>query len=188
MESHNTSDFDLDIESTESAPKKGLTRRQVAVGAAWAAPVVALAVATPFAAASTVFDSPTAYVTGTLAATGTSSTARSATYSGGSMTYNSAGVSGQDSGNLTLTVYNTKSTIWTTTINTAAYVTAGWTLVSANTTTQTYVFSHTAVTNGTVVNMPTVVWNAPVGSTKPVLGIELQSDNDDVSALGLALS
>jgi hypothetical protein len=53
VESHNTSDFDLDIESTENAPKKGLTRRQVAVGAAWAAPVIALAVATPLASAST---------------------------------------------------------------------------------------------------------------------------------------
>ncbi|GGF12731.1 hypothetical protein [Subtercola lobariae] len=186
MEDHSASN--IDIETTEPTTKKGLTRRQVAVGAAWAAPVVALAVATPFAAASVVFDSPTAYVTGTLTATGTSATARSATYSGGSMTYNSAGVSGQDSGNLTLTVYNTKPTIWTTTISTAAYVSAGWTLVSANITTQTYVFAHTAVTNGAVVTMPSVVWNAPKGSTKPVLGIDLESDNDDVSALGLSLS
>ncbi|UFS57878.1 hypothetical protein [Subtercola endophyticus] len=185
MENHSTSD--IDIETTE-APKKGLTRRQVATGAAWAVPVVALAVSTPLAAASVVIDSPTAYLTGTISATGTSASPRTATYVNGSMTYNSAGVAGQNSGNLTLTVYNNKPTIWSTTISTAAYISAGWALVSANTVTQVYIFSHTAVTNGVVVTMPTVTWNAPVGSTKPVLGITLDSDSDDVSALGLSLS
>lgn len=46
----NTPDFPSS-EATEAAPR-GLTRRQVAVGAAWAAPVIALAAATPLAAAS----------------------------------------------------------------------------------------------------------------------------------------
>jgi len=43
--------FESTTES-DTATAKGLSRRQVMVGAAWAAPVVALAVATPLAAAS----------------------------------------------------------------------------------------------------------------------------------------
>src|ERR1700712_790873 len=60
VENHSTSD--IDIESTET-PKKGLTRRQVAVGAAWAVPVVALAVGAPAQAASVPYvpGDPTTY-------------------------------------------------------------------------------------------------------------------------------
>jgi hypothetical protein len=48
---NHTPESALGSDSTETP--RGLTRRQVAVGAAWAAPVIALAVATPLAAAST---------------------------------------------------------------------------------------------------------------------------------------
>ena len=49
MDDH--SPLNVDIETSEPT-KKGLTRRQVAVGAAWAVPVVALAVGSPARAAS----------------------------------------------------------------------------------------------------------------------------------------
>lgn len=173
------------INDAESA--RGLTRRQVTLGAAWAVPVVAIAVATPLAAASVVFDSPTAYVTGTLTATGTGSGPRSAVYSGGALTYNSAGVPALNSGGLTITFYNTKTASWTLAGDiVTAYQNAGWMLVQS--TPASTVFIHTAISNGQSVSMPAVTWNAPTGSTKPVLGIQVSSDADDVSGLGLNLN
>jgi hypothetical protein len=50
------------------APENGMSRRQVMVGAAWAAPVVALAVAAPMAAAS---NTPPQYEFAGISATGT---------------------------------------------------------------------------------------------------------------------
>ncbi|WP_291055801.1 hypothetical protein [Herbiconiux sp.] len=173
------------INDAESA--RGLTRRQVTLGAAWSVPVVAIAVATPLAAASVVFDSPTAFVTGTLTATGTNQTARSATYSGGALTYNSAGVPGLNSGNITLSFLNNRTPSWTLSGDiVTAYQNAGWTLVSSSA--AATVFIHSAINNGQSVTMPSVVWNAPIGSSKPLLTIQVSSDSDDVSGLGLFLN
>jgi hypothetical protein len=59
----------VDTPTTETT--KGLTRRQVAIGAAWAVPVVALAAATPLAAASTpiIPGEPSTYPDATFSAT-----------------------------------------------------------------------------------------------------------------------
>ena len=168
----------------------GMNRRTLVKAAAWAAPVIAVAAATPLAAASTTFDSPTAYVTGTLTATGTSSVARTAVYSGGALTFNSAGVPGVNSGNILLTFSNSKAASWTI-ANLAAvqasYIAAGWTAVG--TPTQGFFsFSHAPISNGATVTMPAVTWAAPVGSSKPGIVIGVSSDSDDVSGLGLSLT
>ncbi|NQX14075.1 hypothetical protein HQQ80_20810 [Microbacteriaceae bacterium VKM Ac-2855] len=176
--------------SEPRTPDSPIRRRTVASGVAWAVPTVAVAIAAPAAAASTapVFDSPTAYVTGTLTATGTAATPRSALYSGGALSYNSAGTPGQNSGNISLTFYNNKPATWATVLDVAAYTAAGWIVVSADPVAQRFVFFHPAISNGASVTMPVVSWTAPVGSSKPVLGILVESDSDDVSGLGLQLS
>jgi hypothetical protein len=173
--------------TAEVSGERGFTRRQVTTAAAWAAPVIALSVATPLAAASTPVDSPTAYITGTLTASGSASTPRVATYSGGQLTYDSAGTPGLNSGDLTIEIYNTKTSVWTLTTDVVtSYQAAGWVLVSASPALTTFI--HAAIANGETVSMPSVVWDAPVGSTKPVLGIRVLSDNDDVSGQGLNLN
>jgi hypothetical protein len=177
-----------DSDTTFTGDHRGLTRRQVTTAAAWAAPVIALAVATPLAAASDPVESPTAYVSGAINATGTSSTARTATYSGGSLNFDSAGISGVDSGNLTLVVSSTRAGWTTSTDIPAVYQAAGWTLVSASPDGTVFGFSHAPISNGQSVSMPGVTWSAPVGSAKPIIAISISSDSDDVSALGLTFS
>ncbi|MCU1481336.1 MAG: hypothetical protein JWQ19_2122 [Subtercola sp.] len=181
MENHSTSD--IDIETTET-PKKGLTRRQVATGAAWAVPVVALAVAAPAAAASTVLSSPTAYVTGTLSAGGTG-THRVADYTGGNTTYNSLGFPGLNSGNLTLTISWTNPTKYTITYDAAGYLSAGWQLLTNTPASGLIVYTHTPVNNGGTILMPAIHWTS---SVKPNISIDISSDSDDVSGLGLSVN
>ncbi|NQX35555.1 hypothetical protein [Herbiconiux sp. VKM Ac-2851] len=180
-------DSDATFTGEPAGETRGLTRRQVTTAAAWAAPVIALAVATPLAAASEVFDSPTAFVSGALAATGTSATQRTATYEGGALNYNSAGVPGLNSGDITISVYNNKTASWTLTTDVVtAYQAAGWVLVTASP--ESTVFIHSAISNGATISMPAISWSAPAGSSKPVLGIMVSSDNDDVSGLGVSLN
>lgn len=169
---------------------KTASRRTVIKAAAWAAPVIAVAAAAPLAVASVTFDSPTAFLTGTLSATGTSATARSAVYTGGNLSYDSAGAVGMDSGTLTITLYNAKTASWSIadlSAVVAAYQTAGWVLVGTAAQGLT-VFTHPPISNGSVISMPAVTWNAPAGSTKPDLGITVSSDSDDVSGQGLRLT
>lgn len=174
--------------STSTENSSGISRRSVIKAAAWSAPVIAVAVATPLASASVSVDSPTALVTGTLTATGTYATHRTATYSGGALTYNSNGVVGLNSGNITLTFSNGNLPGWTltTTDLVTAYVAAGWAFVSQSPALTT--FEHAPIANGQVVTMPKVVWSAPVGSTKPLIVIGIDSDSDDVSGQGLDLT
>lgn len=169
---------------SESPATAGVTRRGVLKTAAWAAPVVAVAVAAPLASASTTFDSPTAFVTGTLTATGSSATSRSAVYSGGALTYTSAGTPGVNSGTITLALENTKPT-WTVDFEAvaAAYVAQGWVLVSKSN--ALIVFTHIPISDGGTISMPSVTWTAPIGSTKPAVSIDVSSDSDDVTGIGL---
>lgn len=163
------------------------SRRTVLKAAAWAAPVVAVAAAAPIAAATTTFDSPTAFISGTITATGTASTPRTATYPGGVLSYDSAGVPGVDSGELTITLFNGKPGSWTLNdINgvVAAYQAAGWVLVGTASNTGT-VFAHPAIHSGETIVMPKVVWSAPAGSTKPTIRIDVTSDSDDVTGIGV---
>ncbi|MFF8189219.1 hypothetical protein ACF044_18400 [Microbacterium sp. NPDC016588] len=126
-------------------------------------------------------------MTGTITATGSSSTTRTATYSGGSLSYDSAGNPSINSGTITITLYNSRSqyTIDVAAVE-SAYTAKGWLLVSGDNSSIT--FTHPPVTGGNSIEMPSVKWTAPVGSPKPIVGIEVSSDNDDVSTLGLSLS
>lgn len=171
----------------ENEMAEGFSRRGVLKVAAWAAPAVAVAVAAPLASASQTFDSPTAYVTGTITATGSSSTTRTAVYSSGMLSYDSAGNPGIDSGTITITLYNNRAqyTVDVAAVE-SAYAAKGWVLVSGNNASIT--FTHPPVTNGNSIQMPSVTWNAPVGSPKPLVGITVSSDNDDVTGNGLSLS
>lgn len=176
-----------DVKTVDAS--RGVDRRTIIKAAAWSAPVVAVAATMPLAAASVVFDSPTAYVTGTLTATGTNATVRTAVYSGGAMTYNSAGAPGLNSGAITLTFTNNRSAQFTianlqSVVN--AYVAAGWTVVGTPTQ-GVFIFEHAPISNGATVTMPSITWSAPVGSNKPLLTIGVSSDSDDVSGQGLSL-
>lgn len=172
---------------TEHSPAAGFTRRGVLKTAAWAAPVVAVAVAAPLASASVVFDSPTAFVTGTLTATGSAATTRSASYSGGALSYSSAGTPGVNSGNITLSLSNAKPAfVVDFDAVAAAYVAAGWVLVSKSN--ALIVFTHVPISDGGTISMPAVTWTAPVGTSKPAVAIDVESDSDDVSGLGLRTS
>ncbi len=176
----------------ETATASSISRRSLVKAAAWSAPAVAVAVSVPLAAATTSPPvTPTASVTGSIGATGTNATVRTATYSGGALSYDSAGQPGVDSGNITITIYNTKSTqgwaIADLAAFVAAYQAAGWTLVGSATQAATS-FTHAPVSNGSTITMPAVTWTAPVGSGKPVLGISVTSDSDDVSGAGVSLA
>lgn len=166
-----------------------ISRRSLVKAAAWSAPAVAVAVSVPLAAATTVPDSPTASVSGAIAATGTSTTVRTATYSGGSVTYYAAGTSIANSGTLTLTISNTNLAFSIASLATvvASYVSAGWVL-SGTATQGLIVFTHTPITSSTPVTMPTITWSAPIGSTKAKLLIAVESDNDDVNGTSVGLS
>ena len=176
-------------ENNTTSALSPVSRRTLVKAAAWSAPAVAVAVSVPLAAATTVPDSPTASVSGAIRATGTSSTVRSAVYSGGSVSYSAAGTSIANSGTLTLTITNTNLafSIASLAAVVASYVSAGWVL--AGTATQgLIVFTHTPITSSTPVTMPTITWNAPVGSTKAKLLISVESDNDDVNGTSVGLS
>lgn len=161
----------------------GVSRRGVLKVAAWAAPAVAVAVSAPLASASG-FDTPTAYVTGTLTAR-QSQTSRTAVYSGGALTFDSAGNPSIDSGNITIYLNNSRASY---TVNVAeveaAYQAKGWVLVSGSN--SSIVFTHPPVSNGGLIEMPGVTWTAPAGTAKPLVSIVVESDSDDVSGQGLS--
>ncbi|MGD8168352.1 hypothetical protein ACEXOS_014105 [Herbiconiux sp. P16] len=157
---------------------RGLTRRQVALGAAWSVPVIALAAATPAAAASDPITVPTAVVGGTIGST-TAGTTRTVTYSGGYATYNNAGDAGISSGNYELSFSWNKPTL-VPSFDLAAFTAQGWVVENAYTPGGVFFsFTHAPVSNGVVVTVPTVVWSGE--STKPLLTVVLSSDSDDVT-------
>jgi hypothetical protein len=163
---------------TTTVAKKGLTRRQVAIGAAWTVPVIAVATATPAHAAS-VQQNPTATVGGTMTASSAGS-ARTVNYTNGFITYDNAGQTGVSSGNLYLDF------TWTTaalvpTYDLAAFQAQGWVLdspyVSGGT---SFSFSHAPIANGATVTVPNVTWSGTVSGRAPGVTARLSSDNDDV--------
>lgn len=160
MENHSTSD--IDIETTE-APRKGLTRRQVAVGAAWAVPVVAVAVGAPAQASSIPLpphDSPTAFFVGTITAqsSGPDLDHHAFGFKDGSVAYDAAGSTVHaTSGLLTLTF--AWDTNFAFTISTTAYADAGWVLSGTNDpSTGKLIFTHAALADQALAPMPTVGW------------------------------
>lgn len=167
---------------TEFQNADGVSRRGVLKVAAWAAPAVAVAVSAPLASASG-FDTPTAYVTGTLTAR-QGQTTRTAVYSGGALTFDSAGNPNIDSGNITISLLNNRAAYTVDVAGTvAAYQAKGWVVVSSSNC--AIVFTHTPVSNGGAIEMPGVTWSAPAGTPKPLVTISVESDSDDVSGQGL---
>jgi hypothetical protein len=166
--------------SAEAADEtRGLTRRQVAVGAAWAVPVIALAAATPLAAASgdpvTV---PTAVVGGAIGST-TAGNVRTVTYSGGYATYDNAGDAGVTSGTYELSFSWNKPAL-VPSFDLAEFSAQGWVVESAYAPGGNFFsFTHAPVSNGVVVTIPTVTWAGT--STKPLLTVVLSSDSEDVT-------
>lgn len=162
-----------------------IERRTIIKAAAWAAPVVAIAATAPLAAATEVFNSPTAFITGKIEAHGVAATARWVNYGPGTVGFDTAGYPGLDSGNLTLTIVQPSQSGWAlTTALVADYTNAGWTLASdANGVT---VFTHAPIT-GSVITMPAIRWDAPAGSPKPLASITVSSDSDDVTGFNIGV-
>ncbi|MEA9986511.1 MULTISPECIES: hypothetical protein [Subtercola] len=162
----------------DAEPKRGLSRRQVALGAAWSVPVIALAVASPAQAASVTL--PTAAVGGSIGVV-QGATVRTATYSGGYMNYNAAGTT-TTSGNLTLTFAWRTTGSWTMSPpDTAGFTAQGW--IQSSSSAGTLVFTHAPIADGTTVTIPTVKWT---GTNKPQISVSLESDNDNVSGTSVA--
>lgn len=175
-------------ENNTTSALSPISRRSLVKAAAWSAPAVAVAVSVPLAAATTVFDSPTAAISGAINVKGSSTTTRSATYSGGTVEYYSAGSAVANSGTLTLTITNSNLQFTTVLDDVkAAYIAAGW-VVSGTPTQALIVFTHTPITSSTTITMPTITWNAPVGSSKGKLLIAVESDNDDVNGTRIGIS
>ncbi|GAA2249649.1 hypothetical protein N1031_19705 [Herbiconiux moechotypicola] len=135
-------------DSPVTAEKHTLTRRQVAVGAAWAAPVIALAVATPLAAASTgPVSEPAAAISGALNASFAGGV-RTVNYSAGAVTYDPDG-SGLTTGNITvaLSLFG-DSPNFPLTVDNASWTSLGWTRLSDRNGTAR--FQHAAISSGTI--------------------------------------
>jgi hypothetical protein len=163
-------------QNPEAEPARGLTRRQIAIGAAWAAPVLALAVASPAAAASG--GNPSANVGGTMTASSDGPN-RTVSYQNGFISYDSQGQP-VTSGNLTL------SFDWTTAALVPSYVledfqAQGWVVQNAYTSGgTTFSFTHSPVADGDTVTIPGVTWTGVVEDVAPNVTATLISDNPDV--------
>jgi hypothetical protein len=167
-----------DSDATFTGNSRGLTRRQVTAAAAWAAPVIALAVATPLAAASDPITVPKATVTGTIGST-TQGTTRTVTYSGGTVSYNNAGDASITSGNLELTFAWNRPTL-VPNFDAAAFAAQGWVVLLAYAPgASVFSFAHAPIANGEATTVPSVLWSGT--STKPTLTVVLSSDSDDVT-------
>ncbi|QWT24870.1 hypothetical protein KPL76_05795 [Subtercola sp. PAMC28395] len=178
MDNHSASQIDID--SAEIAPKKsGLTRRQVATGAAWAVPVIALAVGTPLASASVT--SPTATVTGTITGS-VGNGVRTVKYSNGGVSYDSAGdPTLPDSGILTIKL------AWDNSAYVITYdsVPSGWVLVSASSTVSVVQYEHAPISNGASITFPTVTWKALSTSGHVNFSVQVESDNQNIGSAGV---
>ena len=172
----NTPDFPSS-EATEAAPR-GLTRRQVAVGAAWAAPVIALAAAAPLAAASNVpVNEPSTFVSGSITAS-SSPSARVATYGGGAVTYYNLG-STATTGPLTVEISSSTAN-FAISYDLAAFQSAGWTLVSSSP--QLVIFTGPALSGGSSRTIPTVTFTGAAGATGTVT-VDAYADNPDIPSV-----
>lgn len=166
-------------EGSESNPG----RRRVLKAAAWSAPVIALAVATPMASASVVVPPasvPTTFITGQISAASTA-TQRIGTYENGSVIYNSANTS-TDTGNIFLE-FGTTNTAFAITYNAAAFTAAGWTLVSA--TPELVTFMGPPLANGSARSIPSVTWTGLLAD-RATLSAGVYAENSNVADLAIS--
>lgn len=147
----------MSIESTTAAnaASTGITRRKVIKSAAWSAPVVAMAVATPLASASMTPDpKPNAYITGTL--TGTHDTVtRVVSFSNGIVTYDADGTD-LETGNITVSLpLFGNMPDFPLAVDEASWTSLGWTKLSNAGGNMR--FRHSSIASGTV-PMGTASW------------------------------
>jgi hypothetical protein len=160
------------------AEARGFTRRQVTAGAAWAAPVIALAVATPLAAASDVpVQQPSTFVSGSIQASSTP-TARIGTYGGGNVTYYNLG-SSLTTGPLTVEILSTTPN-FVISYDEAAFAAAGWVLTSSSA--QVITFTGPELSGGQSRTIPPVTFTGAAGA-RGTVSVDVYATNPDIPSV-----